>query len=223
MSASSTTVRPGVRLVRLSLDSIRPAPENNLIYRPVRSDDPGIQDLARSIEEHGLREPIVVTADRFILSGHRRHAACRLAGVREVDCRVEPITRFDPEFETLLVEYNRQRVKSFDEVVREQVITCNPDDAYRALVEHRKARAEVIGEFIQIGGEKKRKMISRAKRPMLEAVARIVFEQREYWPLSDRSIHYDLLNDPPLRHASKPDSRYQNNRDCYKDACDLLT
>jgi hypothetical protein len=58
---------------------------------------------------------------------------------------------------------------------------------------------------------------------MLEAVKRIIGEQHEYWPLSDRSIHYELLSDPPLRHTSKPNSRYQNNRNSYQDACDLLT
>jgi hypothetical protein len=136
---------------------------------------------------------------------------------------VESITRGDPEFETLLVEYNRQRVKGFDEVVREQVITCNPGDAHRALVEHRKAVADVTGEFIALEGVKRRKAISGAKWPMLLSVKRIIEEQREYWPLSDRSIHYDLLNDPPLRHASKPESRYQNDRRSYKDLCDLLT
>jgi hypothetical protein len=223
MSAPSTTLRPEARLVRLSLDSIRPAPENNLIYHPVRPDDPGIQDLARSIRRHGLRVPLVVTKDLYILSGHRRHAACRLAGLSEVDCWVEDITRDDPEFETLLVEHNRQRVKGLDEVVREQVITSNPQDAYRSLVEHRKARSAVSGEFLSIEGTKTRKAISEAKWPMLLSVARIIEEKREYWPLSDREIHYDLLSDPPLRHSAKPDSRYRNDRGCYQDLCDLLT
>ena len=185
-------------LVRLPLDQIRPAPENNLVYRPVLASDSEIQELARSIRSIGLKEPIVVTRDGYILSGHRRHMACRLAGLREVECRVVDITRNDPEFETLLVEYNRQRVKSFDELVRERVITCNPENAYRKLVEHRKAKAEVSGEFIQIGGEKKRKEISQGKQQMLDAVIGIVEGQRDYWPLDDRSIHYSLLNDPPL-------------------------
>jgi hypothetical protein len=193
------------------------------VYRPVLTTDPEIQALARSIARHGLREPIVVTRDGYILSGHRRHAACRLAGMREVDCRVEDITRDDPEFETMLVEYNRQRVKGFDEVVREQVITRDPEGDYRSMVQHRRAKAEVSGEFIRIEGKKRRKKISRAKRPMLEAAARVVQAQRAYWPLSDRLIHYDLLNDPPLRHSSKADSRYRNERDSYKDLCDLLT
>jgi hypothetical protein len=36
-------------------------------------------------------------------------------------------------------------------------------------------------------------------------------------------IHYALLNDPPLRHASKPGSVYSNNQRSYNDLCDLLT
>jgi hypothetical protein len=189
----------------------------------VRSDDPGIQDLARSIRRHGLREPIVVTRDGFILSGHRRHAACRLAGLKEVNCRVEDITRDDPEFEALLVEHNRQRVKGLDEVVREQVITSNPENAYRSLVEYRRAKSAVSGEFLSIEGTKTRKAISSAKWPMLLCMRRIIEEKREFWPLSDREIHYDLLSYPPLRHSCKPDSRYRNDRPCYQDLCDLLT
>jgi hypothetical protein len=165
----------------------------------------------------------VVTRDGFILSGHRRHAACRLAGLREVLCRVEDITRDDPEFEAILVEHNRQRVKGLDEVVREQVITGDPEDAYRSLVEYRKAKSAVSGEFLSIEGTKTRKEITGAKMPMLRAVIRIIEENRGYWPQSDRRVHYGLLNDPPLRHASKPDSRYRNDRRCYQDVCDLLT
>src|SRR5262245_11676244 len=58
---------------------------------------------------------------------------------------------------------------------------------------------------------------------MLDRATEIIWAQQEYWPLSDRSIHYDILNDPPLRHSSKPDSRYRNDKNCYKDLTDLLT
>jgi hypothetical protein len=227
MSAGTVraAARPKVGLVRLSLDSIRPAPENSLVYGPVSAADPGIRALARSIEDHGLREPIVVTADRYILSGHRRHAACRLAGLREVDCRVEPISRSDPEFERLLVEYNRQRVKSFDEVIREQVIDSeiDPAEAYQSLLTHRAEKAAVSGAFLSLGTARKRKKITHLKRPMLEAIQSVVYTEKDFWPLSDRSTHYSLLNDPPLRNARNPDSRYRNDRDCYKDTCDMLT
>jgi hypothetical protein len=46
---------------------------------------------------------------------------------------------------------------------------------------------------------------------------------RQYWPLSDRRIHYSLLNDPPLRHAGKPDSVYANDKASYKALVELLT
>ena len=46
---------------------------------------------------------------------------------------------------------------------------------------------------------------------------------QDFWPLSDRQIHYGLLNDPPLRHARKPGSRYVNDKKSYNDLVDLLT
>jgi ParB/Sulfiredoxin domain len=211
------------RLVWFSLSEIKPAPENDLIYRPISPDDPDIQKLAESIQKHGLKEPLVVTQDGYILSGHRRYVACRLLGMKRVECRVEPISRFDPSFETMLCEYNRQRVKSLDEIVREQVISINPDDAYQSLISYRKRISAVSGECISIEGVKTRRSISRGKREMLAAVRKIIKEMEEYWPLSDRTIHYEILNDPPLRHIGKPASRYVNNRKCYQDLCDLLT
>jgi hypothetical protein len=58
---------------------------------------------------------------------------------------------------------------------------------------------------------------------MLDAVKLVINSRRKYWPLSDRQIHYWLQNNPPLRHASKPDSKYANDLRSYKDLCDLLT
>src|SRR5262249_13205879 len=66
--------------------------------------------------------------------------------------------------------------------------------------------------------------ISAAKRPFLDAILRILDEQRDYWPLSDRQIHYRLLGpDAPLTHASKPDSTYINDKASYRKLVDLLS
>lgn len=78
-------------LVRFSLREIRPSPENLRLYRPIRRDDLDIVALAESIETHGLKEPLVVTMDGYIISGHRRYAACCRLGLEAVPCRVEPI------------------------------------------------------------------------------------------------------------------------------------
>jgi ParB-like nuclease domain len=211
------------RLVSLPINSVYPSPQNNEVYRPTRPDDPAIQELARSIRKFGLLEPIEITQDHYIVSGHRRHTACLLAGLRTVACRIADIYSYDPEFLSRLCEANRQRVKGFEEILREKVVCVDPQIAHLALIEQRKAKAAVSGEFLKLEGRKTRKKISKAKLPMLNAVITIVNNQREYWPLSDRSIHYDLLNDPPLRHASKPASRYTNSKESYKDLTDLLT
>ena len=73
----------------ISIDSIRPSPENGQLYRPVVADDPEIVKLAESIRSDGIREPLVLSADGWLLSGHRRHAAARLAGLAEVPCRID--------------------------------------------------------------------------------------------------------------------------------------
>jgi ParB family chromosome partitioning protein len=89
-----------------------------LIYHPVRSDDPAIIELAHSIQEHGVLEPITITRDRYIVSGHRRYAATRLAGFDKIDCRVLPMDSSDPRFMELLMAFNQQRVKTLDEFMR---------------------------------------------------------------------------------------------------------
>jgi hypothetical protein len=90
------------------------------------------------------------------------------------------------------------------------------------LIDHRQEEASINVETLEIVGEKHRAEITKAKRPMLDAILNILNEQRKFWPLSDRRIHYGLLNDPPLLHASKL-RRYENTLRCYKNLVDLLT
>ncbi len=209
----------------LFVAGIRPSPENAQLYRPIDPDDPDVIALADSIREHGVQDPIVVSADGWILSGHRRHVAAQLAGLSEVPCRIHPIRRdTDPDgFLVLLREFNRQRVKSFDEVLREEVLSADPDEAYTSLIAQREQQAHLHVDTLDMGDIKDRARITKAKIPMLNAIIAVVNEQRDFWPLSDRRIHYSLLNNPPLVHASKPDSTYRNNDKSYAALTNLLT
>ena len=73
----------------IPVEKLRPSPENNELYRPVDPSDPEIIALADSIRElNGIQEPLIVTADGYIVSGHRRFAAAILAGLKAVPCRV---------------------------------------------------------------------------------------------------------------------------------------
>jgi hypothetical protein len=212
----------------IRLKDIHPSPENDRLYRPVDPDDPQIIRLAESIRDYGIQEPLLITRDGWIISGHRRYAAAALAGLEAVPCRVESIYK-DVDHDTfimLLRECNRQRVKSFDEKLREEVLADTADDAYETLLAHRSAQARRAAGGVQsfeIVGTTSRARITKAKKPMLEAVRKVLADLRDFHPLSARQIHYALLNAPPLRHASKPDSVYRNDSASYRSLLDLLT
>jgi hypothetical protein len=207
------------------IDSIFPASDNSLLYRPVNLDDPQIRELADSISEYGLLEPIIITKDHIIASGHRRYAAAQLAGLSEIPCRTVPMKSTDPEFIRLLVTCNQQRVKTLDELMREIIATADPEQSYQSLIDHRTEQAKLNHtlERIELGDYRSRRALSAAKEPMLKAIDQILEDNREFWPLSDRQIHYRLLPYQVLRHASKPNSVYRNNAQSYKDLTDVLT
>ena len=218
------TAAEEIRQVRLfRMEDICPSPENDTLYRPFNPRDPENIALAQSIKAHGVKEPLVLTCDGFILSGHRRYGAAKMAGLREVPARREFICRSDPDFMTHLREYNRQREKTNVERAREEIVSATPEAAYRALKEHRRKEAQIDLETVPLIGTKERLAISPAQMPFLSAVLTVMNNLRRYLPLSVRQIHYQLLNNPPLRHANKPDSVYANNLRCYKALSELTT
>jgi hypothetical protein len=215
-----------VSIQRVPLESITPSAVNDSVYRPPSADDPDIQEMARSMREHGVLQALAITRDGFILSGHRRYCAATLAGLETVPVVVENITRDDPAFPRLLVTHNQQRQKNVAELLAEQVVQRSSEDAHRDLIQYRvqRRRDAIAGaSLMNVTNTRRRSAISAGKQPMLVAVLTVLDELREFWPLSLRSIHYHLLNDPPLRHASKPGSRYRNDRACYGDLADLCT
>jgi hypothetical protein len=210
------------------LDSIRPAPENDEVYGAISADDPNIRELARSIKDLGVQEPLLISLDGYIISGNRRHFAARLAELVNVPVRVSHVSHAEnqAEFLRLLVECNSQRIKSTSVLLREELLKVDPQDAYQQIVNDRKEKdgqeRETLRAIVPVD-DGRRCTISNAKKRFLDAILRVLEEQREYWPLSDRQIHYRLLGeDAPLTHASKPDSRYVNNLKSYRSLTDLL-
>jgi hypothetical protein len=217
----------------LPRSKLKPSPENEQLYRPVNPDDPAVLELADSIRVNGFKGSLVISRDNFILSGHRRYVAAGLAGLDELPCTVDDIYRtlrprfpftVNPEFVRRLETYNRQREKTLDEMMREAVVKADPEDAHRVLSEHRQTRAGFdSSNTIELRGFKRRAEISPAKIPFVTAVINILESLKAYLPLSVRHVHYELLNDPPLRHASKKNSTYSNDKQSYKDLTDLVT
>lgn len=73
-------------------------------------DEEKIEELASSIKENGLIQPIIVRKkDKKyeIIAGERRYRACKLAGLKEISCIIEDYN--DQEVSTLAIIENIQR------------------------------------------------------------------------------------------------------------------
>ncbi len=212
--------------ISVPISDIHIARLNEFIYRKIHYTDSDVQELSVSIRENGLKAPLLLSEDYFIISGHRRYHALQLLGWHEIPCNIEyGVTIHSENFIKLLRECNRNRVKSVDEIIREAAIDAadNDDEAWDSIVADKRRRSYIDAEMMQIAGTKKRAVISKAKKPFLDAIQKVIQKARDFWPLSDRQIHYRLLNDPPLIHAKKPKSRYANNSNSYQALCNILT
>jgi hypothetical protein len=176
-----------------------------------------------------MRVPILISRDGYIISGHRRRVASYIAGLNEVPVQIHPISRAENHdaFVKLLVEMNSQRIKNASTIFHESLIKIDPKVAYERIVNERieKDLERSTNDLTEIAPKDNgsRCAISQASRLFLAAVLRILNGQRDYWPLSDRQIHYRLLGpNAPLTHASKPNSIYINDAKSYKKLTNLL-
>jgi hypothetical protein len=216
---------------QVSVAQLRPAVVNDTIYKPVSEDDPAVIKLSEDIADLGVLEPLVITLDNTILSGHRRRVGAKMAGLKVVPVRRHPIRRDDPNFERVLVAFNSQRVKTADESIREEVVRTSPNDAMLDLLEYREAESERIADqakeaglrMLDTGGAARRAGVSPAKIGMLNAAIAVLNQYTDYWPLTLRQVHYRLLGRKVLRNSSDPKSTYTNTQASYKDLSDLLT
>ena len=72
--------------MKIPINQLKTCPINSEIYR-----DSDVGDLVNSIGEVGLLQPLVVTPDNTIISGHRRFKAIQSLGWTEVECDVKDI------------------------------------------------------------------------------------------------------------------------------------
>lgn len=110
--------------------SLRMTATDDLTFNPfsitVYGDPAGeTSDLLESIRAHGVLVPLVVSplydSDRpawEVLSGHRRLACLRALGIQEAPCEIREI-RSNSARRLAVLEYNRQRRKTFSQLMRE--------------------------------------------------------------------------------------------------------
>lgn len=94
----------------MDIEKLVPHPENHRIYSAQ-----DLSDLELSLQSHGQLEPVAITKDNQIISGHRRVAAMKNLGWTDVDVRI-----IDPDNVLIaLIEHNRHRVKTTSDILNE--------------------------------------------------------------------------------------------------------
>jgi hypothetical protein len=102
-------------------ERLRPSPFSVSLYGDPCGE---VDDLIASVREHGILVPLVVAAPGpepetwEVVSGHRRLACARALGMSEVPCQVRRLPRGAAR-QTAVLEYNRQRRKTFSQLMRE--------------------------------------------------------------------------------------------------------
>jgi ParB-like chromosome segregation protein Spo0J len=76
-----------------------------------------IDDLVSSISEKGLLQKLIINQKFQVISGNRRFADVKELGWNEVE--VEQVHTSENEELDLLIHYNKQRVKTYREILNE--------------------------------------------------------------------------------------------------------
>ena len=103
------------RFMKIGVSNLTHHPKNKEIYNPS-----SIEELMESINELGLLQPLVIDQNNQIISGNRRFESIKRLGWIDVEVELRVVN--DGEEELLLVHYNKQRVKSFREILNEYLV-----------------------------------------------------------------------------------------------------
>ena len=94
----------------MKLSDLTSHKDNGRIYQPT-----DLTDLKNSLSSFGQMEPIAITKDKRIISGHRRMAAMVELGWDECEVRI-----IEPDNEIIaLIEHNRHRQKTASDILNE--------------------------------------------------------------------------------------------------------
>ena len=107
--------------MKVKISSLKHHPKNKEIY-----DLSSIEELMESISEVGLLQPLIIDQHKQIVSGNRRFESIKRLNWEEVEVNLREVKQEDEEL--LLIHFNKQRVKSFKELINEYLVL---DSLYR--------------------------------------------------------------------------------------------
>lgn len=107
----------GAHIKEIVISQLRPS-----VYQPRKNfNDEGISELADSIKENGLLEPLLVKKSEDggyeIVCGERRFRACKLAGLTKIPCLVKNLLAKDSYAAALIENIQREDLNPLEQAV----------------------------------------------------------------------------------------------------------
>lgn len=92
---------------QININELKPHPRNNEFFDDMSGEK--WNEFLDSVKSRGVIEPIVITPDKVIVSGHQRVRACKELGISDVMCDVHTYDNEDQILQDLLETNIRQR------------------------------------------------------------------------------------------------------------------
>ena len=106
--------KPGDKIEKISIQKLKPRTNQPRKH----FDQDALNDLASSIKEYGLLNPIVVSkVDNTyeIIAGERRYRASKIAGLKEIDAIIRDYSNKEIEILSLIENVQREDLKTLEE------------------------------------------------------------------------------------------------------------
>lgn len=91
----------------INVDELKPHSKNDYFFDDIQGDN--WEEFKKSVKTSGVIEPIVITQEKIIVSGHQRTRACKELGIKEIPCRVHIYEDEDKVLKDLIETNIRQR------------------------------------------------------------------------------------------------------------------
>ena len=92
---------------QINVYELKPHPRNNEFFDDMTGDK--WKEFLESVKKRGVIEPVVITPDKMIVSGHQRVRACKELGISTVMCDIHAYDNGDQILQDLLETNIRQR------------------------------------------------------------------------------------------------------------------
>lgn len=141
-------VDPGMSIVNVPLANLEPDP-----FQPRKDfNETSIRELAGSIEQHGLLQPLIVrprqgpnSAGKYwIVAGERRFRAAHLLGLEGLPCRVQPYLNLTAAVTALVENVHREDLSDVDKAEGMKRIKSMTDKTWDEVAELVKLSPEYV-------------------------------------------------------------------------------